>query len=668
MRMMVVARGQNELLDPASGGNGIITTPISGERPVHIYAGNVASPMATPTATESNTPANAGISTTSGSVTETPTPTHTPAPCSSRVPTPAAAFTASTVYGQCGSFTASTANLRGVSATSLNYPEGVAVDTTGDLSIADYANNRVLYFPKGSTTADAVYGQGAAGTDFTTNSPGASAISLNYPSSIALDSSGGLYAADTLNNRVLHFPRGSFTADAVYGQGATGSDFTDSNPGTSATNLYYPQGVAVDGSGGLYVADQGNNRVVYFPYDATAGKAAITAAAVYGQGASGTDFTDNNAGTDTTSLNGPTGVAVDSTGGLYVADEGNNRVLHFSQGSFTSDAVYGQGAGGTDFTDSNPGAGATGLNSPAGVAVDGSGGLYVADFGNNRVLHFPSGSFTAAAVYGQGATGSNFSGTSHATGATGMNGPTGVAVDSAGGLYVADQSNNRVLYFAPPALPTATPTSTPTVTATGASTPTATPTGTATQTTATIMLSAGWNLISLPLAPATPLDAQAVLTSLINTTHGSYAEMDGYSNGQFSPSLYDDPRDHLGIGTNFTLHPGQGYALYTSAAGSITVAGTPITTTTAFPLAAGWNLIGFPDAGANTYRAYDVLRALLAATHGRYVELDSYSNGRFSPSAYDDPGDGLGLGGTNFTVQPGQGYALYTDAATTLDL
>jgi sugar lactone lactonase YvrE len=508
-----------------------------------------------------------------------------------------------------------------------------------------------------------VYGQDALGTNFTTNTAGTGATSLNYPSSIAVDGSGGLYVADTLNNRVLYFPRGSFTADAVYGQGAAGTDFTDNTPTTSATGLNYPEGVAVDGNGGLYVADEGNNRILHFP------RGSFTADAVYGQGTAGTDFIDSNAGAGATGLDGPTGVALDGNGGLYVADTLNNRVLRFPRGSFTADAVYGQGAAGTDFTDSNAGAGATGLDGPTGVALDGNGGLYLADTLNNRILHFPTGSFTANAVYGQGVAGVNFTGTMHATGTTGMNGPTGVAVESNGDLFVADQSNNRVLYFAPPAPPTATPTSTPTTTATDTLTPTATPTSTATQTAATITLSAGWNLITLPLAPATPLDAQAVLTSLINTTHGSYAEMDGYSNGQFSPSLYDDPRDHLGIGgTNFTLQPGQGYALYTSAAGSITVAGTPITTTTAFPLATGWNLIGFPDAGANTYRAYDVLRALLAATHGRYVELDGYSNGRFSPSAYDDPGDGLGLGGTNFTVQPGQGYALYTDAATTLDL
>ncbi len=189
-----------------------------------------------------------------------------------------------------------------------------------------------------------------------------------------------------------------------------------------------------------------------------------------------------------------------------------------------------------------------------------------------------------------------------------------------------------------------------------------------TLTTQTLQLAAGWNLITLPLSPTTPLDAQAVLTSLISTTHGRYAEIDAYTNGQFSPSLYDDPGDGLGIGgKNVTLQLGQGYALYTDTASSIPITGTPVTSATSITLAAGWNLVGFPGAGATTYKAFDILSNLLAATQGKYAEIDSYSNGQFSPSAYDDPGDGLGLGGSNFTIQPGQGYALYTDTSTMLN-
>jgi RHS repeat-associated protein len=179
--------------------------------------------------------------------------------------------------------------------------------------------------------------------------------------------------------------------------------------------------------------------------------------------------------------------------------------------------------------------------------------------------------------------------------------------------------------------------------------------------TVTLQLQAGWNLITLPLSPTTTLDAHTLLASLIATTHGKYAELDAYTNGQFSPSLYDDPGDNLGIGgANFTLQLGQGYALYTDTAAGIPISGTSAANPPQ-PLAAGWNLVGLPAAIVSQTHAYTLLTTLLAQTGGIYAELDGYSNGRFAPSAYDDPGDHLGLDGTDFTLQPGQGYALYTD-------
>src|SRR6185312_12909682 len=98
---------------------------------------------------------------------------------------------------------------------------------------------------------------------------------------------------------------------------------------------------------------------------------------------------------------------------------------------------------------------------------------------------------------------------------------------------------------------------------------------------------------------------------------------------------------------------------YSDTAGSISITGTP-TAAQAVPLAAGWNLVGFPDAASHPNPAYAILSALLSHTQGGYPELDAYANGQFSPSAFADPADGIGLGGSNFTVQPGQGYALYT--------
>ena len=114
-------------------------------------------------------------------------------------------------------------------------------------------------------------------------------------------------------------------------------------------------------------------------------------------------------------------------------------------------------------------------------------------------------------------------------------------------------------------------------------------------------------------------------------------------------------------GANFTLQLGQSYALYSDKAGSITVTGTAAGAQTV-GLSPGWNLVGFPDAASNPATAGTVLTGLLYQTNGSYAEIDGYAGGQWKPNAYDDHGS---QGGTNFTVQLGQGYALYTDRAAT---
>ena len=143
---------------------------------------------------------------------------------------------------------------------------GLALKGSGKLYVADTQNNRVLRYPAGSTTAEAVYGQGG---DFTTNTANkggvVSADTLNTPSGLALDSSGNLYGSDTASNRVLYYPAGSTTATAVYGQGGSLSSNTNNNGGISANSLWSPFGLALDGSGNLFVADTVNQRVLEFP-------------------------------------------------------------------------------------------------------------------------------------------------------------------------------------------------------------------------------------------------------------------------------------------------------------------------------------------------------------------------------------------------------------------
>ncbi len=228
----------------------------------------------------------------------------------------------------------------------------------------------------------------------------------------------GVYIADHYNNRVLYFMGTSTTATRVYGQ----DDFTQNSPnkggGVNATTLNGPTGVAVDYSG-VYIVDCINNRVLFYPGTST------TATRVYGQD----DFTQNSlnkgggpGGQTPDTLNGPIGVTVDA-GGVYIADNGNNRVLHYAGSSTSPDRLYGDGSG-------------TSLALPHGVAVY-AGGIYIADTNNNRVLHYTGTSITADLVYSS--LGTNPC-------ATSLNYPFGVAAD-ASGVYIADYHNNRVLHY-----------------------------------------------------------------------------------------------------------------------------------------------------------------------------------------------------------------------------
>ena len=348
-----------------------------------------------------------------------------------------APITAGVLYGQGGSFTSNTPNNGGVSASSLNFSQGIYVDAGGNLYVADGNNNRVLFYPSGSTTATRVYGQNGS---FTSNGAGVTANSFNNPQAIAVDSGGNVYISDEDNNRVLYYPAGSTTATRVYGQGGSFTSNGVNMGGVSANSLADPVGIVLDGSGNLYVADYGNSRVLFYPAGST------TATRVYGQGGSFTSNTANLGGISANSLNQAQSVALDSSGDLYVADIYNNRVLVYPANSTTATQVYGQGGSFTSGLVNNGGVSANSLNNPLALTVDSNGGLYVVDRSNNRVMFYAFGSTTATRVYGQGG---NFNGSAQNNGgvtANSLNQPWGVAVGG-GNVYIADYGNNRVLGF-----------------------------------------------------------------------------------------------------------------------------------------------------------------------------------------------------------------------------
>jgi sugar lactone lactonase YvrE len=288
------------------------------------------------------------------------------------------------------------------SAAGLHSPTAVAVDTSvvpNRLYISDSANNRVLGYNDVATLmtgglADLVIGQPAFSSNGC-NTGGLSAGSLCVPDGVAVDASGNLYVTDTNNNRVLEFDTpfagcGSFpcvggSANEVFGQGGSFYSATCNNGGLSKNSLCKPFGVALDTSGNLYVSDSSNNRVLEYntPLSNT------SADQVFGQG--GSFSSDLCESLSAHSLCTPYGITLDAGGNLYVADEGNNRVLEYNRPFNTNPAaatVFGQSGSFTSNACLPGEPTSSSLCKPYGVAVDSGDNVYIADYGNNRVLWY----------------------------------------------------------------------------------------------------------------------------------------------------------------------------------------------------------------------------------------------------------------------------------------
>ncbi|MGG2993300.1 S-layer homology domain-containing protein [Paenibacillus macerans] len=306
----------------------------------------------------------------------------------------------------------------------LNYPYGVAVDSGGNLYIADTFNHRIRKVDA-SGNINTVAGNGTAGSSG--DGGAAASAQLNRPFGVAVDSGGNLYIADTFNHRVRKVDT-SGNISTVAGNGTAGSS-GDGGAAASA-QLNKPYGVAVDSGGNLYIADTFNHRIR--KVDASGNISTVAGTGTAGNPGEGEFATSAN-------IKYPYGVAVDSGGNLfYVADDGSSRVRKVDASGKIS-TVAGNGTAGSS---GDGGAAALAqLYLPYGVAVDSGGNLYIADTYNQRVRKVDA-SGNISTVAGNGTVGS--SGDGGAAASAQLNKPYGVAVDSGGNLYIADNFNHRI--------------------------------------------------------------------------------------------------------------------------------------------------------------------------------------------------------------------------------
>ncbi|MDR3702461.1 MAG: hypothetical protein P4L56_22625 [Candidatus Sulfopaludibacter sp.] len=335
-------------------------------------------------------------------------------------------------------------------AAQLNGPTGITMDPAGNLYVGDTGNNVVRKIARDGTIATFA-GNGNQG--YGSDGVPATATSLNQPQGVSWDAAGNLYIADTNNQRVRRVaPDGTiatvagngladYSGDNVGGTGIVSSS-GDNGPAIKAP-VVLPTDVAADQSGNLYIADFGNSKI------RTVSSAGVIATLI---GNLDGVPPENGQAAASIRLNGPTGVAVDSAGTVYFTEgsvgtgsglvQSDYMVWKVADGIFTAFA----GTGENSYSGDGGPAVTAQIDTPGGVAMDSAGNLYIADSRNHRIRKMTPGG-AIATVAGNGTAG--FSGDGKSALNAQLNGPSGVAVDPSGTIYIADTNNNRIRVVTP---------------------------------------------------------------------------------------------------------------------------------------------------------------------------------------------------------------------------
>jgi uncharacterized protein (TIGR03437 family) len=304
----------------------------------------------------------------------------------------------------------------------LNGPGQLALDSKGNLYIADALNHRIRLLTGGNVTT--VAGTGTAG--WAGDGAAATSAELNFPEGVAVDASGNIYIADT-GNHVIRKVDTTGNITTIAGTGGVVGNIGDSGPALEA-QLDRPSAVALDASGNIYIADTGNSEIRKV--------VGTNIFCVLGCGISGG------------SLANPNALVVDASGAIYITDSEQHSIVKYGGTPLTLTTLAGSGTINGFSGDGGPATQAL-LNTPEGLAMDSAGYIYIADTLNGRVRKILKDG-TIVTVAGNGIE--NYTGDGGPATAASLNFPHGLAVDGKGNVYVADNAN-AVIRLLTPAYP-----------------------------------------------------------------------------------------------------------------------------------------------------------------------------------------------------------------------
>jgi sugar lactone lactonase YvrE len=320
----------------------------------------------------------------------------------------------------------------------LGFPTSVVLDGAGNVYVTDLYSNRVF---KMATTGNVtvVAGNGARGGISGGNGGPAISASLSYLTGVAVDSSGNIFIAERSNCRIRKVSAQTGNISTVAGTG-TCFYFGDGVPATSAA-LNDPSGVAVDGSGNLFIADTWNCLV----REVSASTGVISTLAGTPPDPTGLlhcGYSGDGGPAISAKVGFSNGVAVDGSGTVFIADPSSCVIRRISTSTGIISTVAGTGSCGYS-GDGGPGTSAT-VNAPNGVAVDHSGNVFIADTSNCVIRKVASSNGQIVTVAGDFSVGCGYSGDGGLATSAQINQPYGVAVDSSGNFFIADYKNSVI--------------------------------------------------------------------------------------------------------------------------------------------------------------------------------------------------------------------------------